>query len=64
MNPPPTAHHRDKYRFSDIVAGEPRVGCDQKQAQAANVFSNQNKRGIKLCRRKQEDGSYTIWRLS
>jgi hypothetical protein len=65
MNPePPTTHHRDRYRFRSIPVGTSRTGCTQLEAQAANIFSAQNKSGIKLIRRKQADGSYTIWRLA
>lgn len=62
MNPP-TTHHRDRYRFREMVVGTPRTGCSRLEAQAANVFSAQNKDGIKLIRRKQEDNTYTIWRI-
>lgn len=63
MNPAPTTHHREKYSFQDMKVGEPREGRTEAEAHAANTFSFQNKYGVKLKRRRQPDGTYTIWRV-
>lgn len=62
--PRPTGHHADKWRFSEIAIDSPRTGCSEAEARASTAFSVQNKKGIRLMRRKQPDGTYTIWRVA